>query len=315
LIFQVEFEVSLGVWLLSGVFKHLAWLAALCCFGLFCGVTFYKGLTGAASCGCLGTVHVNPWVTLLAIDLPAVIALGLFRPRLLFAPLRSCTRSLLETRSGRGKSLRCVFTELARPLASRRRFATTAALSMAALGLTTPILALYEPPTVTFRYEVLEPETWVGQELPILKYIDIAEKLGKGPWLAVLYHHDCPDCAVAIPLYEQMARDLAGNEDFLRIALIEVPPYGTGPVSEDSPCTRGRLNEAKEWFVTTPAVALLTDGTVTSAWEAQAPDMETILQNLALNPQEQTRRAFSCRPQAGHDVLGELRCGPTTATR
>ena len=32
--------------------------------------------------------------------------------------------------------------------------------------------------------------------------------------------------AAAIPKYERIARDMAENEDFLRIALIEVPPYG-----------------------------------------------------------------------------------------
>ena len=49
LIFQVEFELALGIWLLSGLFKRLAWLAALLCFALFCGVSLYKALTGAAS--------------------------------------------------------------------------------------------------------------------------------------------------------------------------------------------------------------------------------------------------------------------------
>jgi hypothetical protein len=41
------------------------------------------------------------------------------------------------------------------------------------------------------------------------------------------------------------------------------------------------LADIKEWFVTTPAVALLTNSRITSAWEGQAPDFETILQNIA----------------------------------
>ena len=81
-------------------------------------------------------------------------------------------------------------------------------------------------------------------------------------------------------MYEQMARDLEGNEDFLKIALIAVPPYGRGPVSENCPCTLGRLPETKEWFVTTPAVALLKDGQVTSVWEEKAPDFDTIIQKM-----------------------------------
>jgi hypothetical protein len=82
LIFQVEFELALGIWLLSGLFRRAAWLVVLGCFTLFCCVTLYKGLTGAASCGCFGRIHVNPWITLFAIDLPAVLALLLFRPKL-----------------------------------------------------------------------------------------------------------------------------------------------------------------------------------------------------------------------------------------
>ena len=81
--------------------------------------------------------------------------------------------------------------------------------------------------------------------------------------------------------YERIARDMAGNEDFLRIALIEVPPYGQRPISDNSPCTLGRLDETKEWFVTTPAVVLLTGGKVKSVWEEKAPDLDAILEKLA----------------------------------
>jgi len=78
-----------------------------------------------------------------------------------------------------------------------------------------------------------------------------------------------------------MARDLAGNGDFLRIALIEMPPYGPPLAAPDSPCTLGRLANTKEWFVTTPAVALLSDSQVRGAWEAKAPDFDTILSKIA----------------------------------
>lgn len=155
-------------------------------------------------------------------------------------------------------------------------------LLLTALGVAGCSSGFNEPEkTTSSSYEVLEPATWIGKELPILEHIDIAETLRKGTWLVLLYHYDCPDCGWAIPMYEKMARDLEGNEEFMRIALIAVPPYGPGPVSENSPCTLGRLAESKEWFVTTPAITLLTDGRVKSAWEEKAPDFETILQNIA----------------------------------
>ncbi|KPL25101.1 MAG: hypothetical protein AMJ75_01985 [Phycisphaerae bacterium SM1_79] len=55
---------------------------------------------------------------------------------------------------------------------------------------------------------MLEPETWVGEKLPILEYIDIADQVEKGSWLLLFFRHDCPDCAAAIPKYEQIAQDL-----------------------------------------------------------------------------------------------------------
>ncbi len=269
LILTVDFELALGIWLLSGLFKKAAWLVALICFSLFSFITLYRGLTGAESCGCFGSVHVNPWVTLFAIDIPSVIGLLVFRPVLSFKRKTESIRTLIQ--------------EFITPQPSIPQFATTTCLVLLILGVTTPILAFNEPAKITSSYEVLDPETWVGRKLSILEHIDIGKQLEKGNWLVLLYHHDCPDCAAAIPKYEQMARDFAGNEDFLRIALIEVPPYGQSQVRGSSPCVLGRLADVKEWFITTPAVVLLKDSRVISAWEAKAPDLDTILKNMAKN--------------------------------
>jgi hypothetical protein len=257
LILTVELELAMGIWLVSGLFKKLAWLAGVFAFVGFSGVTLYKGLTGAESCGCFGPVHVNPWITLFAIDIPVVIVLAIFRPR-------------------GGKWLYDF---------SMAHFATTACAVLLVTGVTTPVLALNEPAKVTSAYEVLEPETWLGQELPIMEYIDIREKLKKGNWLILLYHYDCPDCQKAIVQYEQMASDIKGNEDFLQIALIEIPPYGHGPSSENTPCTIGKLAAVKEWFATTPSVVLLTHGKVTSAWEAVAPGFKELYDLTTMNYQ------------------------------
>ena len=283
LIFQVEFEIALGIWFLSALFKKAAWLTAVLCFSVFSLATLYKGLTGAASCGCFGQLHVNPWITLFAIDLPAVIALTVFRPRLSL-PLRSLS-SLREP-----ESIKAVVRQLLAPLPSGTRLAVVACLLAGILAVTTTVLALREPPAITSSYEVLEPETWVGKRLPILEYIDISKRLEKGSWLILFHRHDCPDCARAIAGYEQMARDLAANEDLLQIALIEVPPFGRDPVRRNSSCLLGRLGEEKEWFITTLAVVLLTDRRVESAWQAQAPDLQTIMREMASIALENQKR-------------------------
>ena len=93
-------------------------------------------------------------------------------------------------------------------------------------------------------------------------------------------------------MYERMARDLEGNEDFLKIALIAVPPYGRGPVSENSSCTLGRLPETKEWFVTTPATALLKDGQVKSAWQEKAPGFDAILKKMKILSKKPKKSRF-----------------------
>ncbi len=255
LVLTVEFELALAIWLLSGLFKKAAWLAVLLCFSVFSLVTLYKGLTGAESCGCFGTVHVNPWITLFAVDVPAVVLLALFR-------------------RPKGEKL------LAWP--SLSHFATTAALGIIVLAVTAPIIILKEPAAVTSSYEVLEPKTWIGKKLPILEHIDIADLLKHGMWLVLLYHYDCPDCAKAIQSYENIAREISGNGGFVQIAFVEIPPYGQGLVRADSPCVLGRLANVKEWFVTTPAVALLENGRTKRAWEGQAPPFETIIESMAL---------------------------------
>lgn len=170
--------------------------------------------------------------------------------------------------------------EFITPIPAKHHLAAAASLGLIILVGATAILALNAPAAVTSSYEVLEPETWVGKKLPILDHIDIGKQLEKGTWLILLYHYDCPECAEAIAKYEQIARDLAANADFLRIALIEVPPYGLSHVSENSFCIIGRLAKTKEWFVATPLAALLTDAKVAAAWEGKAPELDNVVEVL-----------------------------------
>jgi len=251
MIFQAEFELALGIWLLSGLFKRAAWLATLGCFTLFCGVTLYKALAGFGSCGCFGNVHINPWITLFAIDLLAVVLLVIFRPKL-----------------EKQRILR--IPHWLEPMPNTQTLGVVFLLGFSAIAFSSPVLILNEPKMVTSAYEVLDPETWVGRELPIIEHIDIGEQLKTGNWLVMLYHHDCPACAEAIPKIEQMAGDLKANEDFLRVALVEVPPYATEDldmIGQDSSCFLGKLDTSKEWLVETPTTALSLDNKVRSVWK------------------------------------------------
>ena len=80
----------------------------------------------------------------------------------------------------------------------------------------------------------------------------------------VLYHHDCSRCQEVVPQYEARARVAESELAAPRIALIAVPPHGAPmwPFAPGPSCRQGRLDESKNWFVTTPAVLRLEDGVV-----------------------------------------------------
>ena len=130
---------------------------------------------------------------------------------------------------------------------------------------------------MTSAYEVLEPSDWVGREMPILEHIDIGEQLKEGNWLVVLYHHDCPSCTEALPKIEAMARELAGNEEFLRFALVEVPPYGNENMEKHTHVNMGEMDTKKNWFVSTPTLILMKNKNVLQIWLKDTHILEEIL--------------------------------------
>ena len=81
LLFQIPLEFALGVWLVCGLFRKAAWLAGTLCYFGFIAATLIKAITGAESCGCFGQIHINPWITLFAIDIPFFLLLAIFRPK------------------------------------------------------------------------------------------------------------------------------------------------------------------------------------------------------------------------------------------
>jgi hypothetical protein len=57
----LQYELFLGLWLLSGQHRPGAWLVAVGTFGLFALANAWAGWVGHASCGCLGSVPLSPW--------------------------------------------------------------------------------------------------------------------------------------------------------------------------------------------------------------------------------------------------------------
>jgi len=285
---QIPLELGLGIWLVSGLFRKAAWLLAVLAFGLFIGVTLQKGLIGAESCGCFGRVQVNPWITLSAIDIPLFLLLLIFQPK--------------------GLKL------LPPPWPSAKHFFGVAVPAFILLAVVEPVLIFNKPPDKTNKYEVVKPQDWttkkpaaepqtsqkqagkepaaqmqtgekpVVEEWPMLKHIDIADSLKTGIAVVLLYHFDCPNCREAIPLYDQMCRDLSGGEDAIRFAFVEIPPYcqeQDSPIPPGTVCLTGKLDASKEWYIATPLVVLMQDGSVIKSWETVAPEFDEILTVLS----------------------------------
>jgi hypothetical protein len=240
----MEAECLLGLWLLSGLGAGGVRWAALAAFNVFFTVSLSKALAGEQSCGCFGRVSMDPrWTA--ALDLVAILALSRWRP---VQPERR--------RVGSRWPLRVAVLVLP--------FVLVAIPGGILLAVSGPVI-LDGDATIDASDSavVLAPEQWVGRRCPLLPYIDIGNELSRGRWLIVLYHHNCPRCQEVLLAYEERALAAASDPAAPRIAFVAVPPYGP-PREQFAPhssCRHGRLSASKKWFVSTPAILLLHDGT------------------------------------------------------
>ncbi len=254
---QIPLELCLGIWLLSALFRKAGWLIAILAFGMFIGITLHKGLIGAESCGCFGRVHVNPWITLSAVDIPIFLALLVFRPK--------------------GCKL------LPPPWPSAKHFFGVAVPTLAIIAALLSILILNKPPQKTNEYYVIESDQWINKEMTLFDYIDIGDQLRTGVSFILFYHNNCPNCRVAIPMYDRMARDYDIEQQGLKFAFIEAPSNDEEKIviPQDTPCLVGRLDDTKDWIFTSPLMFLTMDGIVMKSWQVQTPDLQQIFEALS----------------------------------
>jgi hypothetical protein len=98
----VEAEALLGLWLLTGAFPLMLWVAALLCFALLASVSLYLGIEGQSSCGCFGAkLPVSPWYAM-GLDLAAIAALVGWRPHQGYRPDSATMRRILAVAAGTG---------------------------------------------------------------------------------------------------------------------------------------------------------------------------------------------------------------------
>lgn len=235
----VTFEFSVGVWLLTGLHPAATRRWVQCLFAAFAAVALWKAVGGDSSCGCFGTVVLNPWL-MVAFDLSAVVAFARIQPDVSRTPR-------VGTHPARAAVVVASIVWIGMPLGMR--------------------VAPWDGRADAATAFPLRPEAWIGDRFPILEYIDVADRLARGEWKVVLYHHGCEACRKAIPQYEREAREHSEKSDGSAVALIEMPPYANPAdrlAPESTACAVGRLSDAKRWIVATPAEIILRNGVVVS---------------------------------------------------
>ena len=245
----IEYELLLAIWLLAGIALHWGRRVALVTFLGFGCYAFILGISGASSCGCFGKIQVNPWWTF-GLDAALVVLLFFWKAQ----PVRDDFK----------------------PASGRLHFAARVFLVVAVLfavvGIPAFSIAVRPPGSdlsiesalANSRIVILEPETWIGKPFPLTGFIEIPERerLSTGSWIVVFYSHDCPVCQQALPGYKRLAERLLSAKEDMHIALIEIPPYGPTVLSVNQLCCLGRLNDSKEWIITTPAEVRVMNGQV-----------------------------------------------------
>jgi hypothetical protein len=250
----VEFELFFGLWLLANLWPKPTWAAALACFSLFACVSLYKALSGYATCGCFGSVAVNPWYTV-TLDLVIVLSLLRWRPNgqgPVFAThfREVCLRAI---------AVLVMWLSVGLPAAFAMVSHTTAILNKDGIILGDGNLV------------VLEPQEWVGSHFPLLPFIEdfsksvnpgqppLRERLGEGEWFVVLYRQGCPRCRKILAHYRRNAEQgRRGIEQGMLVAIVEIPPVAEAVI----PVEVGVLSTGYRWFLKNPTGIHLRDGMV-----------------------------------------------------
>ena len=236
LMMVVVCEIFFALVLIVDLCRSWAWLLSLLGFAAFALVSLMKGLSGEASCGCFGTITINPWYTMV-LDLVILAFLAVFRERIdwSFPPLnwKKVQTVLLIWFVLAGLALWGMLSLTQR---------THATLGKETIGLDNRLAI------------DLEPERWLGKEFPLIERFSEpheGEVLKQGEWTVLLIHTDCPKC-------KKMMREL--EEKKIEKVAIVVVPFLTGERMPQMDFPAFWLDRRNGWYADTPCIVRLVNG-------------------------------------------------------
>jgi Methylamine utilisation protein MauE len=243
----IALEVFWSVLLWGGIWPRLLRKASILLFVAFGAVSAYRGIRGDASCGCFGSVRVNPWLTA-ALDITLCLLLAYARPA------------------------------LREEVVERHRGSILALIGLAfCLGIL-PIAHLIFRGTATAvspsgeiaddaRFVILDPGQWRGKRFPLVRFLDSGTQFEHGRWRLVFVRRGCSKCRdVLWRLAPEMSGELSVNS--ARWAVIELPETNIatrgGPTEPIVGVPVARLDDRRSWIADVPFTLTLNDGLVES---------------------------------------------------
>lgn len=244
-ILVVEFELFFGVWLIFGMLPKLTWLATVGCFSVFALVSFYKALSGEASCGCFGAATINPWYTMV-FDLSIIGALIKYRPIGIILRWDGFFSEFFEVQN-RKAWMAVVWMLVAVPASCA--MASVKNIELAELG--TEFVGADGRKTI-----LLEPEKWIGKRFPLWENVDDGSKslLNQGEWMILIGRKHCDEC-------RRLAENVAARSR-VPLAVLDVDDDGTSFdfMHFKQVSVRGTMQMEPYWIILTPTLIACQDG-------------------------------------------------------
>ncbi len=263
LVFLLRFSITAEL-IVVGVMVVLPPLArwtGIVMLGAFLPVLVGDLMLGASSCGCFGAIKVNPWVTLV-MDVTfflGLLFLGRREPRLALTPTLPTSRTVAVGLWSLASVVAAFAFSVDSPEASTAAVGDVPAL---------PADGFYLP----------EYEEWVGQPFRELKIaawtVGLPDDLDVGQQFVIMFRKDCEHCHELMEVY------FSGILDWPTTA-IAVPERDGWPTENLQPfpcfeCRTAELPAGIDWFLQTPVLVRLMDGTVECAAEVDPTSPECL---------------------------------------
>lgn len=231
----IAIELLLAMAIFTGWRRSAVRLASVALFLVFTTMALRNIVSGAASCGCLGVLHLNPYGMAL---LNATVLCLLLAARIPSDHARA-----------------------------HRRFPIAAGAVIGIVAVGTLIARAPHRIDVSGVRDgdvvVLDPASWRGQSFPLSRWLDINKDLTIGKWVVVLFNYNCSLCVQKL---NEIQHDNNKNGNG-RLALLELPPYArnaaAAPAVPAAAAAIGRLKDGPRWICEIPTTIHLDNGVVT----------------------------------------------------